>query len=95
MEFKTPWVLLLVPIAAVVLLYLYRRQNRASFDFSSLNVLESIGTTWKIRFAFVPFVLRATAVIVMRKIAVMCFMVQATSTTRLPSTNEFHVSPIS
>ena len=62
MEFKTPLVLILLPIVVGAIWFLYRRKKRSAFEFSSVHVLEGIQGTWKMRFSFIPFLLRLIAI---------------------------------
>jgi Ca-activated chloride channel homolog len=67
MEFKTPLVLVLVIFVPLVLWFLHRRRSGHAFGFSSAQILEAVGGSWKTRFGFIPFALRLLA------IALLCF----------------------
>jgi Ca-activated chloride channel family protein len=58
-EFKTPLVLILIPLLLVVFWYEHRRRESTSFRFSSLFLISQMRTTWRVRWSFVPWVLRA------------------------------------
>ncbi len=45
--------------------WLWRRDQSGAFHFSSAVLLEGIAASWKIRFSWVPFVLRAVALTVL------------------------------
>jgi len=64
-EFKTPLVLLLVPLLLAGLLYSLRCTEGSSFKFSSLSLMRQIGTTWRVRWIFLPWVLRALVLILL------------------------------
>jgi Ca-activated chloride channel family protein len=64
-EFKTPLVLLLVPILLGFLWYDHRRRQDASFRFSSLSLLGAIGTGWRARWSFLPLFLRGAVLILL------------------------------
>lgn len=58
MIFKTPWLLVLIPIVLAALFWSRARQKEGSVRFSSVSLLSGIPSTWKIRFAFLPFYFR-------------------------------------
>ncbi len=58
MIFKTPWILALIPPAVAWLLWVCRRQRQPGLRFPSTELVASLKQTWKIRLAFLPFVLR-------------------------------------
>jgi Ca-activated chloride channel homolog len=58
MEFKTPWVLLLIPAILVFVAAVKRRQRPAVLRFSSLEVVTGLFRTWKTRLYQFPFYLR-------------------------------------
>jgi len=60
-EFKTPLVLVLVPLLLAYFWYEYRRQQGTSFRFSSLSLMRELGNTWRVHWGFLPWVLRALA----------------------------------
>ena len=62
-EFKTPLVLILIPILLLVFWYEHRRREGTSFRFSSLNLISLIGSTWRSRWSFLPWVLRALVLV--------------------------------
>ena len=63
MDFKTPWILLLIPFVILFFSWLRRLKRTPSFRFSSTGLLTGISQTWKIKFNFIPFVLRLTALV--------------------------------
>ncbi len=58
MEFKTPLVLLLIPLVLAAAYFIKRRAKVASFVFSSTDVANKVPGSWKSRFAFIPGALR-------------------------------------
>jgi Ca-activated chloride channel family protein len=62
-EFKTPIVLLLIPFLLALFWYDHRRREGTSFRFSSLSLLGQIAGTWRVRWSFVPVLLRWLALI--------------------------------
>lgn len=62
MEFKTPLLLILVVIVPAMIWFLNRRRQLPSFGFSSTKILESAGTTWRVRFGFIPMLIRLIAI---------------------------------
>ncbi len=64
-EFKTPLVLLLVPVLLAALWYMLRRQEGTSFKFSSLVLMRQMGSTWRVRWSFMPWVLRALVLVLL------------------------------
>ncbi len=63
MEFKTPLILLLIPIVLVLLWLQYRRKQEAAFTFSSLSLVKDFARSWKMRFSFIPSLLRVLALL--------------------------------
>jgi Ca-activated chloride channel family protein len=63
MLFKDPWIILLIPLALALIIFLKKRQKSTSFRFSSVEIVSSLGATWKLRFRQVPYLLRLLAVI--------------------------------
>jgi Ca-activated chloride channel family protein len=64
-EFKTPLVLLLAPLLLAVLYFNQRRKQGVSFRFSSLSLMNQMQTTWRVRWSFLPWVLRAMALVLL------------------------------
>lgn len=61
MIFRTPWILLFIPVILAVLLTLRKRQRLATLRFPSSELLANLPTTWKMRFYCLPFYLRLLA----------------------------------
>lgn len=60
-RFESPWMLLLlVPLAALLL---WRRRDQVSLRFSSTAAARSLAGSWRSRFAAVPLLLRALALV--------------------------------
>ena len=64
-EFKTPYVLLLIPVFLALFWYEHRRREGAVFKFSSLFLMGSLGETWRSRWSFIPWVLRAMVLVLL------------------------------
>ncbi len=62
-EFKTPLVLVLVPLLLAVFWYELKRREDPSFRFSSLSLMRQVGTTWRARWSFFPWVVRAMVLV--------------------------------
>lgn len=58
MIFKDPWVLLLIPIVALALWFLKRKERMPSLRFPSTDLVAGLGQTWRARLVFLPFLLR-------------------------------------
>ncbi len=63
MEFKDPLVLLLIPAVLALWWYLNRKRVKPALVFSSLRLFEGVHASWKVRFAFIPLLLRLIAVV--------------------------------
>ncbi|MDE2028243.1 MAG: VWA domain-containing protein [Candidatus Omnitrophica bacterium] len=57
-EFKTPLILLLIPALLVLLGYAYRRRQGMPLKFSSLLLVHELPVTWRVRWKFLPTVIR-------------------------------------
>jgi len=64
-DFKTPLVLFLIPVLLILFWYLHRRQDGTSFRFSTLSLMSQLGTTWRARWNFMPWVLRALVLVLL------------------------------
>jgi Ca-activated chloride channel family protein len=62
MLFKTPWILLLIPLVLALIIFLRKRQKATSFRFPSADIVSSLKPTWKVRFQNVPYGLRLLAI---------------------------------
>jgi Ca-activated chloride channel family protein len=62
-EFKTPLVLLLIPLLLGLLWHQHGRQESKSFRFSSLSLMRQMESTWRVQWSFLPWVLRALVLI--------------------------------
>ncbi len=65
MEFKTPWLLALLPAVMLCVWYARTRRPPEALKFSSLEVLQGLKGSWKMKFGFVPFALRLAAIALM------------------------------
>ncbi len=64
-EFKTPLVLLLIPVLLGVFWYLYTRREETSFRFSSLSWMKGLEATWRVRWSFLPWLLRVGVLVLL------------------------------
>ncbi len=64
-EFKTPLVLVLIPLLLGFFWYEHKRREGTSFRFSSLSLMLQLGTTWRVRWSFLPWVLRALVLVLL------------------------------
>ena len=64
-EFKTPLVLALIPLLLGFFWYEHKRREGTSFRFSSLFLMRQIGTTWRVRWSFLSWVLRALVLVLL------------------------------
>jgi len=64
-EFKTPLVLVLIPLLLALFWYEYKRREGASFRFSSLSLMRQMAGTWRVRWSFLPWVLRALVLVLL------------------------------
>ena len=64
-EFKTPLVLILIPLLLAYFWYEYRRQDGTSFKFSSLFLMRQLESTWRGRWSFLPWVLRVLVLVLL------------------------------
>ena len=58
MSFKDPWILLFIPFVTVFVFWINSRNKLPSFRFPSVDLLTGITKSWKIRFGFIPVLLR-------------------------------------
>lgn len=63
MIFKTPYILVGIPIILMSLWFIQRRQKKSGFLFPSHSLLRHISKSWKIRLMFIPYVLRVIVLI--------------------------------
>lgn len=63
MEFKSPYLLLLIPLAAVILYLMRLRRKEASFFFPSTGILKEAPAGWKVRCWRAPFYFKCLALI--------------------------------
>jgi len=63
MNFKDPWVLVLIPIAIIFVVWLQEKQKEPSLRFPSLGLLSGTPVTWKNRLLGLPRMLRAASLI--------------------------------
>jgi len=64
-EFKTPLVLLLIPVLLVGLYFYHHRRPNASFRFFSLFAMDQLDASWKVRWRFIPWILRALVLVLL------------------------------
>ncbi len=63
MIFKTPFILLLIPIVIPAVWFWHRRQRPAALRFPSVNILPQQKISWRLRLRQVPFLLRLIAIV--------------------------------
>ena len=63
MLFKTPLVLLLIPIVLGLSIYFRTKEKPSAFVFPSLELMKTVPSTWKMRLQILPFILRLAALI--------------------------------
>jgi len=62
MEFKTPLILLLIPVLLALLVVNRRRRNGAAFVFPTSGLIRGLQPTWRSRLSPLPFLFRCLAV---------------------------------
>lgn len=65
MLFKDPWLLVFLPIVVGLMVWRYGRMQPASLRFPSSQLAASLSSTWRVRMAFLPFVLRLGTALLM------------------------------
>jgi Ca-activated chloride channel family protein len=65
MEFKTPLVLLLIPLVLVLAIILKRKAKEPAFIFSSTEIMSSMASSWKSRLSFLPWLIRLLALVIL------------------------------
>ncbi len=63
MIFRTPLLLVLIPIAVAIFWWLNQNRREASFRFSSVAIASQAGGSWKIQFGFLPKFLRLVSLV--------------------------------
>ncbi|NTV30295.1 MAG: VWA domain-containing protein [Candidatus Omnitrophica bacterium] len=63
MEFKTPLILVLIPILLLFLVWERRRRQGAAFVFPSAGLLDGLQKTWRSRLEPLPFILRCLTLV--------------------------------
>ena len=63
MLFKDPFILGLIPFVFLIPFFIFSQKKSAGFRFPTLNLLTQIPVTWKIRFHFIPNILRILTLI--------------------------------
>ncbi|MDE1920837.1 MAG: VWA domain-containing protein [Candidatus Omnitrophica bacterium] len=64
-EFKTPLVLVVVPLLLAALWYERRRREGASLRFSSLSFMSAVPVTWRVKWSFLPWALRILVLVLL------------------------------
>lgn len=64
-EFKTPLVLLLIPVLLALLYYFFHHNLKGSFRFPSLFLADKLESTWRTRWSFLPWILRGLALVLL------------------------------
>ncbi len=63
MIFKTPWLLIFIPLIVPFLFGMKKRQRPPALRFPSVELVSSLASTWKIRLYHLPFYLRLLSVL--------------------------------
>lgn len=63
--FRNPEVLFFIPLMIFVLVYFYRRRSLAAFTLPQEAFFAGSPVTWRMRLAFLPFILRLSAVVLL------------------------------
>lgn len=63
--FKTPIVLTLIPLLLLIFWFEHKRREGTSFRFSSLFLMRQIKTTWRVRWSFLPGIVRALVLVLL------------------------------
>ena len=63
MDFKNIWILLVIPFVIGIVYVSHRRRKATGFQFPSSGLVAGLPVGWKVRFAFVPFLLRLIALV--------------------------------
>jgi len=63
--FKTPLVLILIPVLLALLWYANRLQEGAYFRFPSLSMVRRLGNTWRSQWSFLPWIIRALVLVLL------------------------------
>ncbi len=62
MIFKSPWILMLIPVLLPLMIWMYKRERSPSLRFPALALVSWFAGSWKTRLIAVPFILRAVTV---------------------------------
>jgi Ca-activated chloride channel family protein len=65
MVLKTPWILLLIPVALLFVFWVRRKQGRSGLRFPSVDLVSSLHRTWKTDLSKLPFYLRVIVLVLM------------------------------
>lgn len=57
-EFKNPMFLVLLPLTIVFLIFYWRIKEAGTFRFSSYRLIHGMPSTWKVKYRFIPNLLR-------------------------------------
>jgi Ca-activated chloride channel family protein len=63
MVFKDPWVLLFIPVLFILIYFIKRYQKEPTFTFPSKTLLSGLIPSWKIRFQFLPNLIRYIVIV--------------------------------
>jgi Ca-activated chloride channel family protein len=63
MVFKDPWFLIFIPILFILIYFLKRYQKEPTFTFPSKTLLSGVMTSWKVRFQFLPTLIRYVVIV--------------------------------
>lgn len=63
MQFKDPWILIIIPLVVLFFGMIARKNRSPGLRFPTTDLFKGIQSSWKIKFRFIPTVLRFLAVI--------------------------------
>jgi Ca-activated chloride channel family protein len=62
-DFKDPWILLLIPFVVLFVLWWQSRSHNPHFVFSSTDLAKNLTSSWKVRLSGLPFLMRISVLI--------------------------------
>ena len=63
MLFKTPWILILLPVVFLIVFFAHRRNKTPGFRFSSVELFDGLPVGWRVRFSPATGILRLAALL--------------------------------
>ncbi len=65
MEFKTPILLVLIPVILFVMFFFWRRHKQEDVIFSSTDIVGGLPSTWRLQFSWLPLACRVLAAVLL------------------------------